>query len=384
MALSLSSSLSSAVPKLATTLLGIWLISTILRKWVSVRKALRDLGDAPGKEVIWVHPFFLMALITAPWYPRPGSMGHYYAKFSLFKRYGSTCLSSVYFWTSASIYFISDADAFRFITNERAVFEKDTEPYEGLNIYGKNILSTAGGEWKKHRAVAKNAFNEANNAYVWSETCRTMNQWFATFESKSEHHLECLNVFKQISFLIIASAGFGAKMGYNDSLVLTSGPVIDKDYIANSTTKPKYTFGSSLMTIVNKLEVVALTPAVVFPIAKAIRIPYLSRALDDDAVSRWSLKLHMQGVISHARDALFTEAAKEVADPQPDAPRYRDVGAALLRTLVKSNMNEEAGEGNALTDDEIMSDTFLFLLAGHETTAHTMSSSSVALAHSAE
>ncbi|KAK2464803.1 hypothetical protein APHAL10511_003221 [Amanita phalloides] len=366
------SSFSAAVPKLATTLLGIWLTSIILRKWGSVRKALRDLGDVPGREVIWIHPFYVIALVMAAWYPRPGSVGYYYAKFSLFKKYGTTCLSSVHFWTSTPIYFISDADAFRFISNERAVFEKETEPYEAVDVYGKNIVSTVRGEWKRHRAVSKNAFNEANNAYVWSETCRTINQWFSTFESKSEHHLDCLNIFKQITFLIIASAGFGANMDFNDSLVLTSGPVIDKDYTADSTTKPKYTFGSSLMTIVNMFRLVALTPDFVYPIAKAIRIPYLSRALEEVAVSRWSLKLHMQGVISHARDTLFAQAAKGVVDHQADVPRYKDVGSALLRTLVKSNMNEEAGKRNVLTDDEIISDTFFFLLAGHETTSHTL------------
>lgn len=100
--------------------------------------------------------------------------------FTVFRQYGSTCLSSVYFWSSTPLYFVSDADAFRFISNERRLFEKEidavskirfvtdlqfdephcTTKYEPLNAYGKNIVSTAGGEWKRHRAVAKNAFNE--------------------------------------------------------------------------------------------------------------------------------------------------------------------------------------------------------------------------------
>src|SRR6266550_7685941 len=41
---------------------------------------------------------------------------------------------------------------------------------------------------------------QANNAYVWAETCRTMNQWFSTFQSKSELPVECLSVFKQAGF----------------------------------------------------------------------------------------------------------------------------------------------------------------------------------------
>lgn len=102
--------------------------------------------------------------------------------FAVFKKHGSTCLSSVLFWSSTPVYFVSDADAFRSINNERRLFEKvvdavsylsfvvltfddfdQTTKYEPLNVYGKNIISTVGGEWKRHRAVAKNAFNEVRS-----------------------------------------------------------------------------------------------------------------------------------------------------------------------------------------------------------------------------
>lgn len=32
--------------------------------------------------------------------------------------------------------------------------------YETLNIYGDNLVGTEGSDWKRHRAVAKPAFNE--------------------------------------------------------------------------------------------------------------------------------------------------------------------------------------------------------------------------------
>jgi len=52
--------------------------------------------------------------------------------------------------------------------------------------------------------------------------------------------------------------------------------------------------------------------------------------------------------------------------------------AGLLRNLVEANMTmEEEGDGGthshkSLTDDELLSNTFNFLLAGHETTAHSL------------
>lgn len=44
---------------------------------------------------------------------------------------------------------------------------------------------------------------QANNAYVWAETCRIMDQWFSTFQSKSEVPVECLSVFKQAGFFLL-------------------------------------------------------------------------------------------------------------------------------------------------------------------------------------
>lgn len=40
------------------------------------------------------------------------------------------------------------------------VDDGEFEKYKTLDVYGENILSTTYGQWKKHRAAAKNAFNE--------------------------------------------------------------------------------------------------------------------------------------------------------------------------------------------------------------------------------
>jgi len=75
--------------------------------------------------------------------------------------------------------------------------------YEVINIYGDNIVGTEGPNWKRHRAVAKPAFNEvsplflfsssidlytvqANNAFVWSETIRVISEWFYQIDASQE------------------------------------------------------------------------------------------------------------------------------------------------------------------------------------------------------
>ncbi|KAF8348724.1 hypothetical protein F5887DRAFT_597736 [Amanita rubescens] len=125
----------SSVTELAPLCLVVWLVSVLYRQWTSVRDALRDIGDVPGKGIFWMHPKHLVTMVVAPWFPRPGGIGQLFGKFSVYKKYGTTCLSSVCFWTSMPVYFVSDADAFRTINNERRIFDK--EPFKLIDIYGK-------------------------------------------------------------------------------------------------------------------------------------------------------------------------------------------------------------------------------------------------------
>jgi len=71
--------------------------------------------------------------------------------------------------------------------------------YEPLEIYGQNLISTEVADWKRHRSVANSAFNEvctnvpafkttdpiyqANNALVWRETFRVVDEWFSEVDS---------------------------------------------------------------------------------------------------------------------------------------------------------------------------------------------------------
>ncbi|PFH49572.1 hypothetical protein AMATHDRAFT_194702 [Amanita thiersii Skay4041] len=365
--------------QLITAGLVIWLLTVVQRKISRIQNALGDLGDCPGRAILWLHPFRSLALVTGSFYPLKGQMGDYFAKFSQYSEYGSTCLSSVIFWRAIPTYFVADADAVKFINNERHLFEKDVEAYEPLNIYGYNIGSVAGSEWKRHRSIVKNAFNEANNAFVWSETCRFISQWFSSLDadpafSHGEQSTDVLAIFKQIAFLVIASAGFGAKMNFNLDMDIEKTPQIDRLATTNSEV-PVLSFGVSLTTSMKRFFVRLFAPALMYPIAKRIEIPMISRVLEETTVGFSSLKWHMQSVISDARDAYLKEPVHGIDNVRKqglvDAPT-KDASAALLRNLVQANMAEEAGSNRRLTDDELTSNTFVFLLAGHETTAHSL------------
>jgi cytochrome P450 len=66
--------------------------------------------------------------------------------------------------------FVADAEAVTQITTRRADFPKPLEMYKMLDIYGKNLVSTEGADWRKHRKLAAPSFGEKNNELVFTES----------------------------------------------------------------------------------------------------------------------------------------------------------------------------------------------------------------------
>ena len=38
--------------------------------------------DVPGKHITWIRLDSMAGVVAAPWFPRPGDVGHYFGKFS--------------------------------------------------------------------------------------------------------------------------------------------------------------------------------------------------------------------------------------------------------------------------------------------------------------
>ncbi|KAI0322882.1 hypothetical protein OF83DRAFT_1091052 [Amylostereum chailletii] len=151
---------------------------------VTLRQAFATLSiqGVPGQKVQWIDPFFSLSIVLGPYFPRSGSVGSFYGKFTLYDRIGSTIVSAVRPFSGRLYYWIADADALKTVFGDRHTFTKDVAAYEVLNIYGKNLVSTEGAEWKRHKSIASPAFSESNNSLVWTETIRTLDQWFSELD----------------------------------------------------------------------------------------------------------------------------------------------------------------------------------------------------------
>ncbi|KAF9010195.1 cytochrome P450 [Cyathus striatus] len=270
----------------------------------------------------------------------------------VYRKHGTTILSSITFSGEIPTFWLSDADSIKTVSTDRAVFVKDVEAYETINIYGQNLVGTEGVEWKRHRTVAKTAFNEANNAFVWKETIRVASEWFNELDrstkNTAEISVDLLHDFAQVTLLVISSAGFGRRVSWSEDRKTEPPP------------GHKVAFRPALASAIMSLIPKALTPVWIYALSERIHIPIVTSFLKETKESFEVLKYHMLDLVGLARDWVA-------------GGRVKPMDAALLRNLVEANMTQEGDvNGRRLTDDELLSDIFVFLLAGHETTAHTL------------
>ncbi|KAJ7468050.1 cytochrome P450 [Mycena latifolia] len=336
------------------------LILLSVEKYLSLRSVSRAFGVCPNAGVLLLRPMSPLAILSAQWFPLRHHVGSYFAKFTCYARYGSTCISSVTLWGSIPTVWLSDAQTIKTVAAESTIFQKDVEVYEPVNIYGPNVVGTEGVDWKRHRRIANPAFDEASNAFVWMETARVVNEWFTEMNSKAGSDctitINAVEDLVQVTLLVVASAGFGRRASWHE----------------DSSTKPppghKLAFRPALGLTVSRLFTRVLTPNWIYALSARVRLPLIGSALAETREAFDALRDHMLDLISLSRAWVV-------------GGKISNMDAALLRNLVEANMTDTDNVlHKKLTDEELLSNVFLFFLAGHETSAHSLSFSVALLA----
>ncbi|EJC99158.1 614/534 cytochrome P450 [Fomitiporia mediterranea MF3/22] len=307
-----------------------------IQLWIDFRRAVKSVGNLPGFRHLLaqssilanVIPFFVPGIAT-------GRLQAWKAKYRDFEYFGADIFTNVSIWPRTKIMFnVADAAAIKEITAHRARWIKPIEQYALVLQFGGNIVATEGDEWKKHRKIANPAFSEPNNRLVWDEAVRiTMdmidNVWMNKEIIEMDH---AVDITLSIALLIIGSAGFGRMISFAEDLKVPPGYHMS--------------FKDALHIVSQDMIIPTVLPAWMLNLTKRLR--NVRTAVQD-------LSKYMQEMIDERRSA-------------EKKPERHD----LFSSLLDANMDEAEGQGSRLADSELIGNIFIFLLAGHETTAHTL------------
>ncbi|KAH9057200.1 cytochrome P450 [Lactarius vividus] len=235
-------------------------------------------------------------------------------------------------WPKAAIY-LADAAAIKEVTTYRAKFPKPVYLYEGLSAFGGNIIASEGEDWKRYRTISAPAFSERNTRLVWDETIRIMfdlfdNVWGDSPEIVLDH---CVDITLPIALFVVGVAGFGRRVTWASDLTVPAGhqmPFKDALHIVSTNLILKMGVPNWAMKLTERTRRVNL-------------------AFDE-------LRQYMVEMV----DARISAETKE---------ERHDLFSGLLDAA-----HDNPDGSVAITEKELIGNMFIFLLAGHETTSHTL------------
>jgi hypothetical protein len=106
-------------------------------------------------------------LRNMPWLDITAGDWIWEGRFSVFDRLGDTFLIVT---PKYNMIYTAEAEVISQITTRRSDFPKPIEVYGSIDLYGKNVVTMEGSEWRRHRKITSPPFSEKNNHLVWNET----------------------------------------------------------------------------------------------------------------------------------------------------------------------------------------------------------------------
>ncbi|KAH9899366.1 cytochrome P450 [Cubamyces lactineus] len=311
------------------------------RKFIAFQRSVRQIKGWPGFRTLFNETF-----IFFPFPVRgisPGPQRSFYTKHNDFAKAGWDVLSAVSAFPQAKItYYIADAAVIQEILGARSRFPKPTEAYQLLAAFGSNILVTEGDVWKRQRKIAAPAFSERNNRLVWDETINIVEDMFKNVWGDKDvvevGHI--LDMTVAITQLVIGIAAFGRRMSWKEDSVARAGHTM--------------TFKEALYDVSHNLFLRILFP----PWLLRYGTPRMRRF----ATAYNEMDAYLREMVQERRSATYKEA------------RYD-----LFTNLLDANEGEADSKAK-LTDSELLGNVFIYLVAGYETSAHTLSYAFIFLA----
>ncbi|KAI7652911.1 cytochrome P450, partial [Hortaea werneckii] len=260
----------------------------------------------------------------------------------------------------ANTLYVADAEAVSQITARRNDFPKPTWIYASVDIFGKNVVSTEGQVWRHHRKITSPPFTEKNNHLVWTESLHQAQSmlagWIGEDGKGSGAVWDVAAQAMRLSLHVISRAGFGVRLQWPHEETQTQIPE-----------GHTLSYKDALSTLLENIIVVMLTPRWVLA-----HSPLRIHQDANEAYVEWGK--YMREMYRDKRTEVKQGESREGMDLMGALVKGAGITTEALNDPFADPEKAGASPTNKqlLTDDEILGNAFVFILAGHETAANTI------------
>lgn len=259
--------------------------------------------------------------------------------------------------------FVADAEALTQITTRRADFPKPLEMYTALDIYGKNLVSTEGADWRLHRRLAAPSFGEKNNELVFNETLHHAKSLLGLWTGPDGRGNKTIEDPSQgamnFALYVISSAGFDVRVVWPHEEEKQINPEAEATF-GSSQVPPGHTmnYRQALSELLHNIMWTQIIPPKYLPYS-----PIKLHKTVGEAVSEWGKYM----------DELFETKKRQVAASKSKG------GMDLFDALIRGSGIVDQ-QNTDLKKSDLLGNAFVLMLAGHETTANSLHYSMILLA----
>ncbi|KAI5250672.1 hypothetical protein E4T42_04852 [Aureobasidium subglaciale] len=238
------------------------------------------------------------------------------------------------------------------VMNRRYDFPKPMDKYKLLEPYGPNVATTEGKNYQFHVRITAPPFGDLSgvNSLVWRETLKQTQVLCEAWSKESSRSLS--GDLNALTLSVISLAGFGKQINWTASD--EEHQDIPEGYIMS--------FLKAISDTTGFMVAILLFPGWL------LRMTPLKKAND----AHMELDKYLRQMIRNERGRI---AAGATSDTRAVATRGN-----LLTSLLEASHSESKSSKNssawaqkrAFTEDEVMGNLFIYLLAGYETTANSI------------
>ena len=263
--------------------------------------------------------------------------------------------------------FVADAEAVIQITTRRNDFPKPLEMYGALDIYGKNLVSTEGPDWRMHRKLTAPSFGEKNNELVFKESLHharsLLSLWTGPDGNGNETVQEPAVATMSFALFVISSAGFDVRVNWphEEKSRASSVESDESKSMLVGSERPaghKMTYREAISELLHNIMWTQIIPP-----------KYLLFS---------PVKLHRTVGAATFEWGQYMDELYEMKRQQVASGNTNNAGMDLFDALIRGSGITE-GKTNIQKSD-LLGNAFVLMLAGHETTANTLHFSLIFLA----
>ncbi|KAH9910899.1 cytochrome P450 [Epithele typhae] len=289
-------------------------------------------GHLPGLRS-FATPISLFGTILPSGRWNPGRNWQWETRKEVYARHGTETISALPYCFGAPIIYTSSPEVSRQLMSVKEFF-KHPEITILATMWGPNLFSTDGEQWRRMRRIMTPAFNHSTYVTVWENTSRTYREMTSNEGWDAQKTIEVPNITRltaKFTLILISCAGFGFPLSWDFSQ-------------AEGT--DKMSFGEALHIISENLIL-------------RLVLPNWSRHLPVQSFKDLHEAYEIAGKFLHT---LIDDKRREFAS---GATPGNDVLSLMIQSA------ESEGK-SSMTDEELTGNLSILLLAGQETLAFTL------------